>query len=296
MRPLLALLLLVVPLVAKEPSTYQADYAALKKKVPPENMEKHLADWREREPQNPDAYILTANWYFEQAMKAVDVTTKAPDGKDFALTDKDGKVAGSLSFGSAAGANQAAGFLRDALERWPERFDIHCGIAHMMQETEQWEAEIAALQKAAAAVREQGEKLRWCHAEKIAPPLDKFVAEKFHSFAVRQYERENEDGIKRMEIIAGLLVELAPKRAEGYNDLAIVKGVAKDWAGMQERLEKAAAVAPEDALVWLNLGDNSVRLGQTARAREAYGRALKTTKNKDYQRAAREGLAKLKEL
>ena len=293
MRLLLSFLLLTLAVVAKEPSTYRSDYAELKKKVSADKMEKHLAEWREREPGNPDAYVLSANWYFEQAMSAVNVTTKPPEGKDFEIRDKAGNVAGSVSFGSAAGANQAGDFLRAALERWPERFDIHCGLAHMMQETSQWDAEIAALRNAAAAVKEHRKDLRWCHAERVQAPTEQFVAEKFHSFALRQYERENEDGIQRMQTIAQLLVEVAPNCPEGFNDLAIVKGVAKDWAGMQELLEKAAAVAPRDDLVWLNLGDNSLRLDRKERAAAAYRHVLKITKNKEYQRAAREGLEKL---
>jgi tetratricopeptide (TPR) repeat protein len=287
---IISFLLLAGAVVAKEPSNYQADYAALKKKVPAEKMEAHLAEWRQREPGNPDAYILSANWYFERAMNSVNITTKPPEGKDFELRDSKGKVAGSISAGSPTAANQAADFLRTALEHWPERFDIHCGLAHMMQETSQWDAEIAALRNAATAVKEHRDKLRWCHAEKIAPPVDQFVAEKLHSFAARQYERENDDGIKRMQTIAELLVEVAPNRPEGYNDLAVVKGVSEDWPGMQELLEKAVAIAPQDALVWINLGDNSIRLGRTKRAEEAYQHVLKTTKNNDYQHAARDGL------
>ena len=295
MRRLLCLLVFAATAVAKDPSTYSADYAGLKKKVSPEKMEDYLAEWRKREPGNPDSYILSANWYFEQAMNVVSITTKPPEGKDFGLRDQKGNVAGSISSGSAAGANQAAEFLRAALERWPERFDIHCGVAHMMQETSQWDAEIAALRNAAAAVKSSGEKLRWCHADKIAPPLDEFVASKFHSFALRQYEREDEDGMKRMQAIAELLVEVAPNRPEGYNDLAAVKGTSQDWAGMQALLEKAVAVAPQDGLVWLNLGDNSVRLGRTDRAREAYRHVLKITKDKDSRRAAQDALRELGE-
>ena len=89
-------------------------------------------------------------------------------------------------------------------------------------------------------------------------------------------------------------MEVAPNRPQGYNDLAVVKGTAHDWAGMQELLAKAAAVAPQDELVRLNLADNSIRLGRIEKAREAYQHVLETTKDKEYQRAAREGLEKLK--
>src|SRR5688572_12413860 len=48
-------------------SDYVKDYADLKGKVGEGSMEKHLSDWRKREPDNPDALILSANWELEQA-------------------------------------------------------------------------------------------------------------------------------------------------------------------------------------------------------------------------------------
>ncbi len=291
-----ALLVLLLSVLACAGSDYQEDYRKLKEKVPKDEMERHLAAWRAREPENPDAWILSANWFFEQAVSGVNITTKPPEGKDFALIDKEGKVAGSLSIAGAPSrqkANEAAAFLREALKRWPERFDIHCGLAHMMQETEQWEAQLGVLREAAAAVRQHGDQLRWCHAEAIPPPVDAFVAQKLHSYALRQYELETAEGVQRMETIAQLMIETAPRQPQGYNDLAIVRGVAKDWAAMQELLEKAAAIAPKDALVWMNLADNSLRLGRRTRAKEAYRQVLKTATNDEWKRDAKAALQKL---
>ena len=40
---------------------YKKDFADLKAKVAKEKMDAHLADWRAREPENPDAWIHSSN-------------------------------------------------------------------------------------------------------------------------------------------------------------------------------------------------------------------------------------------
>jgi hypothetical protein len=41
---------------------YKKDYAELKARVTKEKMDEYLAAWRTREPENPDAWILSSNW------------------------------------------------------------------------------------------------------------------------------------------------------------------------------------------------------------------------------------------
>ena len=120
-----------------------------------------------------------------------------------------------------------------------------------------------------------------------------FVAEQLHSFAMRQYEQETPDGDRRFLEISKLLVETCPKSAKGYNDVAVGYGLTKDWKAMQPVLEKAAEIAPDDAIVWMNLGDNSSRLEKKAAARKAYERVLGLKPKPDMLKDAQEKLAKL---
>ncbi len=293
----LPILGLVLPLSA-DAGDYTGDFQRLKKSVPPEKMEQHLAEWRKREPTNPDAFILSANWFFEQASSGLNISAKSAAPGDLVIADpKSRQAVGSIAMAQSfdpVKTNQAADFLRQALQRWPQRFDLHCGLAHMMQESKQWEPELAALRAAASAVKEYGTNLRWCHGEAIPPPVASFVVLKFHSFALHQYEQETPATDAHFGEIARLMVEAAPGQAESYNDLAISFGLTKDYAHMQEALEQGVKIAPKDWLVWLNLGDNSLRLGLIPRARECFGAVLKGKADEASKEAARKALQNLK--
>lgn len=213
-------------------SDYVGDFERLKADVPAKKMESHLADWRKREADNPDAWILSANWFFEQA-SAVTISTKKPEAGDLALVDpKTGETKGSIGTGEfdAVMTNHAAGFLREAITRWPNRLDLHCGLAHMMQESGQWEAEMAALRALAQAARTHAGKLRWCHDEALEVSDQEFLAKQLHSSALVQFRKETAEGDTHFREIAQLIIEACPGQAQGHNDLAVFHGLSQNWA------------------------------------------------------------------
>jgi tetratricopeptide (TPR) repeat protein len=279
-------------------SDYSQDYAELKQKVAADKMDAHLADWRKSQPENPDAWILSANWFFEQAQsESISITNKLAGKGDFAVTDpKTGKQAGSISTGSRSDPEKmkaATEALREALTRWPQRLDIHCGLAHMFETSDAWSAELATLRALAVATREHAGKLRWCHDEPLDAPDAAFVAGKLHSYALHQFEKESPETDARFHQVAQLIVATFPDSAIGHNDLAVFHGVTKNWREAQKALEAAAKVAPDDALVWANIGDNSLRLGDPKRARSAYEKVITLDSDPRMAAHAKAALAKL---
>ena len=51
-----------------------------------------LAEWRQKAPEDPDAWITSANYYFNQ--RQTNISTKKPGPGDITLTDKNGKAGG----------------------------------------------------------------------------------------------------------------------------------------------------------------------------------------------------------
>ena len=280
MKAMLAALLLAAG--ALHASDYSQDYKALKEKVGKENMDKTLADWRKLDPGNPDAWIHSANWAMEQADGIAIRSKKGPllpegeykaelRGDQIVVLGPDGKPAADIvGDRSRVGIAQAAAYLSAALKKWPYRADIHCGLATVYARGEMWPAHTAALRAFVDAAHGQKGKLRWCHDEPLGEPEDVFLAEKLHSFAAEQFQMENKAADQRFFEIAQILVRACPKSPMGYNDIAVYHGLTKNWKAAQPVLEKAASVAPDDALVWMNLGDNCVRLGKTDAGRKAY--------------------------
>jgi tetratricopeptide (TPR) repeat protein len=280
MKAMLAVALLMAATL--HAGDYQQDYATLKAKVGMEHLEQYLAEWRKREPDNPDAWILSANWALDQADSAAVRSAEAaalPAG-NYKLEMRNGKIvvlgvngkpAGDIVPDPAqAGIVKAAWFISEGLKKWPHRADMHCGLATVYARGEFWPEHVAALRGFVNAARSQAGKLRWCHDEPLSTPEDAFLADKLHSFAHQQFELEDNAANQRFFEIAQITARACPKSPKGYSDLAVFHGRSKNWKAAQPVLEKAAEVAPDDALVWMNLGDNSQRLGKADAARNAY--------------------------
>lgn len=285
LRTLFTLLLLALALHA---SDYDADYQKLIHDVPSEQMEKHLADWRTREPDNPDAWIHSANWFFNQSrVTEMDIGGKPLPADTFVLEEVDGKIiardaktkrklgqVNSTTRYEEKAARTAITLLRDAVKRWPQRLDIHCGIAHILTELGALGEVRDALTLMTTQARELRGKLRWCHDEVLGKSEEVFLAEKLQGFALQMFDRQTGPADHIFFQIATLMATELPALPHGFNNLAVYHGLQKDWPAAQKALEQAAIVAPDDALVWANLGDNSVRLKLKTRARECYERVL----------------------
>lgn len=305
MKALLAAALLMAATLSLHaaPSTYQQDYADLKAKVGKEHLEQHLTDWRKREPDNPDAWILSANWALEQADGISVKSNKGSQlpegnytlelrGEKIVVLDRKGKpVGGIVPDPAQVGTVKAAFYISEGLKKWPHRADMHCGLATVYARGAMWNEHVAALRAMVDAARTQKGKLRWCHNESLEEPEDVFLADKLHDFARQQFDLETKASDQRFFEIAQITVRACPNSPKGYNDIAIYHGLSKNWKAAQPVLEKASKVAPDDALVWLNYADNSQRLSKPDLARKAYQHVVELDSDPALVKAAREKLA-----
>ena len=157
-----------------------------------------LTEWREKAPDDPDAWITSANYYFNQ--RQTNISTKKPGPGDITLTDKKGKLAGSISFEQTnENMKRAVDLLQEATTKFPDHLDIWCGLAFMYQESGDFDNELATLKKMVAYAREHPTQLKWLKGEPLSEPADKFVPEQ--AARVRFVLREK--GESRRMISAG---------------------------------------------------------------------------------------------
>ncbi len=151
----------------------EEDYASrlkeLRDRKADAQIEPLLNEWRENRPNDPEAWITSANYYFNKRQMMISI--KKPEKGDFTVTDKKtGKVAGSISFESDEGAaKRAAELLEEATKKFPDRLDIWCGLAFTFQEMGNFDSELSILQKMVAYAREHPERLRWLKGEELLP-------------------------------------------------------------------------------------------------------------------------------
>src|SRR5712691_2156635 len=176
---------------------YAARFKELREQKADAQIEPLLNEWREKEPNDPDAWITSANYYFNQ--RQVMISTKKPDKGDFSLTDaKTGKPAGSISFEQdKTAAKHAADILQEATTKFPDRLDIWCGLAFIQQESGSFDAELATLKNMVGYARDHSTQVKWLKGEELPEPPDQFIAEKLHSYGLYYEKKENPEDDKR---------------------------------------------------------------------------------------------------
>jgi tetratricopeptide (TPR) repeat protein len=291
---LLAITLLFTRIGLTAEQDYAARFKELREQKADAQIEPLLNEWREKRPNDPDAWITGANYYFNQ--RQVMISTKKPQKGDFSLTQKKtGKQAGSISFEADRGAiKRAAELLQEATAKFPDRLDIWCGLAFIFQETGDFDSELATLKRMVAYAQDHAAELRWLKGEPLAEPADQFIAEKLHSYSLYYEKKENPEDDKRFLQIAMFGTEQFPKLPYAFNDVAQFYYVSGDKKKAREWLEKASKVDPKDTLVLMNLGSVSMKLGDPGSARKYYEEVVEVDPDGEYAQDARDALRKLK--
>ncbi|HEY4271860.1 MAG TPA: tetratricopeptide repeat protein [Candidatus Udaeobacter sp.] len=253
-----------------------------------------LTEWREKAPDDPDAWITSANYYFNQ--RQVNISTKKPGPGDLKLTDKKtGKSAGSISFEQdESGIKRAADLLGEATTKFPDHLDIWCGLAFMYQESGDFDSELSTLKKMVAYAREHATQLKWLKGEPLEEPADRFVPDKLHEYGLYYEKKENAEDDKRWYQIATLATEQYPNDPQGYKDIAGYWADTGEWQKARESFEKARRLDPKSAETLIALGQISAEMKDFASARTYYEDALKMEPNGHYAQTAKEALRKLK--
>jgi len=291
-----ALVLFSVPGTAPA-EDYAAKFKQLQEqKAADEQIDSLLDEWRAKQPDDPDGWITSANYYFNQSVAPM-LSTKPAEKGDYGLTDKKtGNAAGSITFrpNVAQTSRDAKAILQEATTKFPDRLDIWCGLAWMNQEGGDFDNELATLKEMVAYSREHSTQLKWLKGQPIDQPEDQFVPEKLHSYATYYAKKENPEDDKRMLKIATFSAEQYPNHPYAFNDVAVYYAINKDFAKTREWLEKANKVDPKDTLVIRNLGYVCAKLGDNAAARKWYEAVIKTEPDGENTAAAKEALGKLK--
>jgi tetratricopeptide (TPR) repeat protein len=252
-----------------------------------------LTEWREKAPDDPDAWITSANYYFNQ--RQTNISTKKPGPGDVTLTDKKGKLAESISFEQTdENMKRAADLLQEATTKFPDHLDIWCGLAFMYQESGDFDNELSTLKKMVAYTRAHPAQLKWLKGAPLSKPADKFVPEKLHEYGSYYEEKENAEDDKRWYQIATLATDQYPNDPQGFKDVAGYWADIGEWPKARESFEKAYQLDPKSAATLVGLGQIGAEMKDFVSARKYYEEALKLEPNGQYAQTAKEALQKLK--
>ena len=253
-----------------------------------------LTEWREKAPDDPDAWITSANYYFNQ--RQTNISTKKPGPGDITLTDKRaGKVAEAFRSSKInRSMKRAVDLLQEATTKFPDHLDIWCGLAFIYQESGDFDNELSTLKKMVAYAREHPTQLKWLKGEPLSEPADKFVPDKLHEYGLYYEKKENAEDDKRWFQIATLATEQYPNDPQGFKDAAGYWADIGEWQKARESFEKAHQLDPKSVAALIALGQISAEMKDFVSARKYYEEALKLEPNGQYAQTAKEALQKLK--
>ena len=252
-----------------------------------------LTEWREKAPDDPDAWITSANYYFNQRQMRIEMRSPSPG--DITITDKrTGKVGTIRHEVDKPGMKRAVELLQEATTKFPDHLDIWCGLAFMYQESGDFDNELATLKKMVAYAREHPRQLKWLKGAPLGEPADKFVPDKLHEYGLYYEKKENAEDDKRWFQISTLATDQYPNDPQGFKDAAGYWADIGQWKKARESFEKAHQLEPKSAQPLIALGQISVEMKDFASARKYYEEALKLEPNGHYSKTAKEALGKLK--
>ncbi len=252
-----------------------------------------LTEWREKAPDDPDAWITSANYYFNQRQMSIEMRSPSPG--DIKITDKRTGKVGSISFEEdKPGMKRAVELLQEATTKFPDHLDIWCGLAFFYQESGDFDNELSTLKKMVAYAREHPAQFKWLKGEPLGDPADKFVPDKLHEYGLYYEQKENAEDDKRWFQISTLATDQYPNEPQGFKDAAGYWADIGEWKKARESFEKAHQLNPKSVGTLIGLGQISAEMKDFVSARKYYEDALKLEPNGQYAQNAKEALRKLK--
>ncbi len=262
-------------------------------------VEQAVAAWTAAEPQNPQAYVAAANYYFAKARRVlIQATPKPPEKGDYALRDRrSGKIVGSVGPTVSAdpvAASRAADMLQEATRKFPERLDIWFGLAYMYREFRNFDKLYATLEGAIKYCAAHPTGLKWKNGGPLPKDPANFMPEYAQAHIKYFFGNNNPEDEKRGFRLAKLLAETYPNHPYPVNVIGVYYATKKDWAQAATYLERAHELAPRDAIIMFNLGRIYTDMHDNAKARAYYEKVIASDAGEAIRQRARENLAKLK--
>lgn len=261
-------LLFFTLLMAATPRNFGAEIDALLDKEQAQKALPILDEWKQKGGERvADYFVAGANIWRALSRKEVVAVDSVPAGKykvgkgkgdSLTIENDRGKKVGEIHTTveiDAQKMRKAVGFLDEGVRRFPNRLDIPVGRAYLFREQHDLPNEMASLRAFVAQARAAKSPLYGEQPPK--DPVDELAVKVLNQYGREHFEADEPEPAKA---VAELLVELYPKRAQGYNLLGYYQATREDWTAARREFQRALAVAPDDKLVKENIAECDRRL------------------------------------
>lgn len=263
-------------------STYgQSNYEKFKKLFQAKDTTKIkqlLANWEKTNPNDPEFYTSSFNYYFSQSKHEIVALEKEQKGQEsLQLTDSTGKVAGFVNSAIRYKPEQlrkAFAYIDTGIAKFPDRLDMRFGKCYALELTKDYQKftkEIISTVEYSAIIQC---KWLWTENEKLDDAKNLMLTS-VQSYLTQLYEAENNDLLDNMKQIGDLTIKYYPDCVEILSTTSVAYMLTENYEKAIEYLKQAEKVNPEDFIVLANLAQGYMRKGDKENAIKYYELVLK---------------------
>lgn len=292
--PFLPLLLCTVCAAAGD---FAGDFHKLRKAGDHDAMAKLLEKAADTERDNPDYYALASNYWWNLSDATPVISTKPAANGGLSIRDQEtGEEVGSIALGGEpdpALRKKALDLTAEGFRRFPRRLDIGLGLAQVQFQTGDMKGAVATLRDILKIASAPDAELKWTAGADLPGPAATFVPESVHGYTAPLFRRETPETDALCRELLDATVAAFPDHPFAYNLLAVLADAKGEKDESYRWLQTAAAKAPEDALILLNLADAQRARGKTDEARATYAKIVGLKPGDEIEAQAKEGIEAL---
>lgn len=275
-------------------------------------MLKFILDWQKESPDETQLAVAWGNYYFYQAHDPavwhLDAAAKGTKPTDlpkgvYGMQKEGSNVANGVDavidtrprFDDAL-LTRGIAVLRDATTTHPERLDIWMGIAHAELMGNDRDAACKTLTAMTIYAHEHPKGLQFMLNKPIEIPAEKFLPANLHSYALRGYTDQSDEGLEFLLQMALLAEKYYPESPLAYNDEAVYYQIKGNEKKTLDALLRANKADPSDAIVTMNIATCYEKAGYKEKARAFYQKTIANAKegeDADLKTDAQKALKKL---
>jgi len=275
MKNIYILLLLVSNLLSAQ--NFQSDFTTHLKSNDTLNQKKVLEAWEQATPKDPELYTSYYNYYYRKGKEEiVTLTTEAPNGEHFVLTDSLQNTAGFLGSQTAYNAiflEKAFAKITEGIALYPNRLDMRFGKIYGLGTVEDWSPFTTEIIKAIEQSAKNNNAWTWTNNEP-RPDGKAFFLSALQSYQVQLYNTERDDLLPNMRQIAQTILKYYPESIESLSNLSITYFLEGDFDRGLEPLLRAEKINPADSIVLSNIAHGYKQKGNKDKAIEYYKKTI----------------------
>ena len=267
-----------------------------------EEVDQFLQRWRSTYPDDPEAWISSANWNRQQSQQSmlhsstaelgVFVTEPGPEGS-VGLRRPDDQESGFISGGIHTDEPRLSAALRlfqEAQERFPYRVDVYDNLANFYFTLGRYEKQLDTLRTMTQAIRETDRDLEWINYQTLRVSKEEVLFNSFHYAANDLYQVDSEAALDANLELALLMTQTLPNNSIAWNNLVVAHERLGNKMGAYQAAQKAYEIDPNDEIIVINLAKYCIELGFNEEAIRHYRWIIRNSDNPEFRETARADL------